>query len=147
MSVISHFRCQQNVCIPISFLLIFSQRRTWSRYIELFRSVKRSPFVKSSFTTLKLARLFLTEQARKYLTIQYLTYIWKAEGQIKREKGKKGTMRNSTKSREKIRNARHAPFSRHFLLSSLQLAQVSIWLSLTLCLPFTPSCLSFKSSL
>ena len=60
--------------------------------ISVYRIIsfgEKVPLVKSSFTTLKLARLFLTEQARKYLTVQYLTYIWKAEGQIKREKGKK----------------------------------------------------------
>lgn len=98
---------------------IFAKQRPLSRYIALFRSVKRSPFVKGVLYNVKTYKVILDETNKKVLNNTVFNIHLEGRGADKARERKKGTMTNNTQRKEKIRNTRHPPFSRHFLLSSL----------------------------
>lgn len=90
--------------------------------ISVYRIIsfgEKVSFGKKFLYNVKTCKVILDGTSKKVLDNTVFNIHLEGRRADKARERKKGTMRNNTKSREKIRNARHTPFSRNFLLSSL----------------------------
>ena len=67
MSVISHFRYQQNVCIPISFLLIFFTAKDLISVYRIISFGEKVSFSKKFLYNVKTCKVILDGTSKKVL--------------------------------------------------------------------------------